>query len=149
MNEVAYGENLEGLQTLIENYFDVGEKVTVVLCLNAPAGQEQIAESKANLEASGVKVYSIGASEIEWGDGVMHPAVALCFARPAMAPADKIGFWPIVLAGVALFGAVGYVVYKGGEIAEDFMATVKNLIFPVILVAAGTYIVIKYMEKAK
>lgn len=146
MTEVAYGDNLEGLQTLIENYFDVGEKVSVVLCLREPATAEEIEAARATLEASGVTVYNVQATEIEW-NGEMRPAVRLCFARPAIAPADKIGFWPVVLVGLAAFGAIGYIVYKGGEIAEDFASTLKNLIFPLALLGAGTFILVRYMDK--
>ncbi|MDM7999978.1 MAG: hypothetical protein QUS33_08260 [Dehalococcoidia bacterium] len=147
MIEVASGENLASLQTILENYFGPGEPVTVAICLDSPVTEGQISQMAGDLRASGVRVFGAQAVNITWSDGQIHPGILLSFQRPSMAPADKISFWPVIILAIGAVGALGYIVYKGGEISEDFVQGLMKLIFPLALLGAGTYIIVKVTEK--
>lgn len=82
-----------------------------------------------------------------WEDGRYYPAVFLSFDRPAMAPADKVAFWPVMILALGAVAALGYVVYKGGEISEGFVTQMAKIIFPMFLAGGGIWLLSKTLEK--
>jgi hypothetical protein len=129
MREIARGDTLEGLQALIENHFDVGENVTVGVYFSEPLTQDELASIQDNLRSGGVKVNSLRTAEIEG-----QPGILVSFKRPAVVPASKIGFWPLLIVGAIGVAVIGYIVYKAGEGVQSNIVPIVGILVVSLIV---------------
>lgn len=80
------------------------------------------------------------AMTLNW-DGYEISAVDLNFKMPAQPAPGTVGLLPLLIfAGIAALG-FGYVLWKGGNIAEETMQNMVKLIIPMTLIIGGIYLV--------
>ncbi len=101
----------------------------------------QLQEVSSQLASGGVQLLSAPKSvTLEW-DGYSMSALDLEFRMPASPDPSSTGLLPLLLlGGVAALG-LGYIVWKGGEIAEDTTSQLVKMVFPMFLVGVGAFLI--------
>ncbi len=103
--------------------------------------EAQLQEVASQLASGGVQLLSAPKGvTLEW-DGYSMSALDLEFRMPVTPDPSSTGLLPLLLlGGVAALG-LGYIVWKGGEIAEDTTSRMLNMVFPMFLVGVGAFLI--------
>ena len=118
-----------------------GEAVHVSILTKSPPTAEQVQELTEAFAWNGVEMLSPPrAITMDW-DGYEISAVDLNFKMPASPAPGTVGLLPLLIfAGIASLG-FGYVLWKGGQIAEETMQNLVKLVIPMTLIIGGIYLV--------
>jgi len=121
-----------------------GQIVELSVLMKSVPTDQQIQDLSRALHDSGVEIVSPpAAAGIEW-DGNEVPTIDLAFKSPVRADPGKTAFIPMLIVGVIAALGFGYVLWKGGEIAQTTMATLTKLAFPALLVLSAVWLASKY-----
>lgn len=126
-----------------------GEVVNLAIVTEQPVNQQMLSDITDNLRQAGVKVLGPAAFvNVDW-EGYTKAAVYVSFRNPAMPASGEYSFWIAALLALGVVGALGYVVWKGGDVMGDTMASLMKMAFPLALLGTGAYIIVKSMETSR
>jgi hypothetical protein len=118
-----------------------GSEVHVSVLTQNPPSEQQIRELTDSFVSSGIEMRSPPRAITMAWDGYEISAVDLNFKMPAAPAPDTVGLLPLLIfAGIAALG-FGYVLWKGGNIAEETTQNLVKLIIPMTLIIGGIYLV--------
>jgi hypothetical protein len=118
-----------------------GEAVHVSILTKGPPTAEQVQELTDTFAWNGVEMLSPPrAITMDW-DGYEVSAFDLNFRNPGTPAPGTTGLLPLLLGGAVLALGFGYVLWKGGNIAEETMQNLVKLIIPMTLIIGGIYLV--------
>lgn len=118
-----------------------GSLVHLSLLMKEPPTAEQVQELTDALYSNGIEVSSPPEAMVLSWDGNDIPAIDLTFRNPATPDPNTVGLLPLLLGAAVLALGFGYVLWKGGQIAEETMQSLVKLVIPITLIIGGIYLV--------
>lgn len=124
-----------------------GETVNLALVTDKPVDQGALDDLTSKMREAGIKMFSPAAYvSLDW-EGYTRSAAFVSFENP-VTPADgEYGLLPVLLLGIVGVGALGYILWKGGDIATTFMENVSKMIVPLTLIGVATFLVYTVVKK--
>lgn len=119
---------------------EAGEEVHLAVVTEQPVDQQVLDQITASFREGGIRVLTPAAyTNIEW-EGYSKPAVYLSFEKPAIPAEGEYALWPALLLGGVLLGGVGYILWKGGQIAEETVQSFTKMAIPIILIVGAFWL---------
>ena len=145
MDAVAQGTNLASMQFALEEHFNAGDKVSMVVGFNDPFNKQDANDFTQYMKSCGLEV----TSPAQVIAGPYPYNIAFQIRRPVIASSDKVSFWPMLLLGLGGVAAAGWILYKGSQMADTFTSSLSRAIIPLALIGVGGFIVYKVVTAPK
>ncbi len=140
---VIIGTDLNGLSTHLGR-ISPGEPLSLAVVTEATVDQQLLETVTAAAQQSGLRLLAPASYvTVDW-EGYQKSAIYLSFVNPEVPEEGQYSFWPVVIMALAGAGALGYFLWKGGEIADTTVKSLVNMVFPLALLFAGVYLVSNY-----
>ena len=136
---VFAGTNLAGLQRTIEEHYNPGQRVSVILGLARELTDDEVGILASTFAENGLHVKVEAGSAPEW-----PAAVRLEFNRPAKL--KGVGAWPLAAVLITALGAAGIVGILGWRLGEVMGSLAKNLL-PITLIGAATFLMYGFVTR--
>ncbi len=133
------GSNMEHLQAHIEEHFNVGDKVELILGMPAPLTAEEVSAFQSELAAQGLPLTApvqFGSTD-DWKN-----AVRVEFRRPSFKGVGALPLAVLLVLAAGAVGVVGILGWKAGNVIDQ----ISNYIVPLALIGGGVLIFMKLVE---
>lgn len=129
--ETREGTSLQSLQLQLEEHFNSGQPVELVLGIVRPLSDSELAQVEEELRRGGLELLA----PVEVGIAPWPNTLRLAFRRPVQT--RGYGILPLAVLLIAAIGAVGVGGVLGWRLGELIAGLTENLPLVLILGAAG------------